>query len=85
MKDIINKYTQEILSQIADSSNSTEDLECFIRATLGIVFAGAILSTKEACKEAIKPFIYQHIVIQELRDLYLSKIDGAEVCPRTRK
>lgn len=37
------------------------------------------LAQRQACAEAAKEFIHQHISLQELRDLYLEKIMNAEI------
>jgi len=39
----------------------------------------AMYLQRKACAVAAKPFFVQHIVIQELRDLYTTKIISAEV------
>ena len=77
MHNLINDLTYDILNFIKLHGAKDSDLEPFVKATIACAYAKAVVDTKEACKEAIKPFIYQHIVVQELRDLYLSKIDGA--------
>ena len=39
----------------------------------------AMQQQRKACTDAFKPFLTQHIVIQELRELYSSKVANAEV------
>ena len=75
----------EAFKQISDDAWENEhSFKDVINTAINIAFNHGANVAKAACKDAIKPFIHQHIVIQELRDLYLSKIDNAEVVWQTQ-